>query len=407
MGFSTGPLIALGCIMMRKCHLNTCPVGIATQDRVLRKKFAGEPEHVVNYLFMVAEEARAIMAELGFRKITELIGRTDVLETRTAIDHWKADGLDLAPILTPALKTSEDVDVYCTTKQDHGLELALDNKLIELSRDAIHHGKKLRLELPIVNTNRAVGTMLSHNVVKIWGERSLPVDTIHVKFKGSAGQSFGAFLAKGITLELEGDSNDYVGKGLSGGRLIMYPPRQSTFVAEENVLIGNVALYGATGGRAFFRGVAAERFCVRNSGARAVVEGVGDHACEYMTGGRAVILGSTGRNFAAGMSGGIAYIWDEHGDFESKCNPGTVDLDPVDADEDAAELRELVELHREYTGSRQAERVLNAWPDVLSQFVKVMPIDYKRVLADRKKHDEEMEAVSHDAQAGHFVVLNG
>ena len=407
MGFSTGPLIALGCIMMRKCHLNTCPVGIATQDRVLRKKFAGEPEHVVNYLFMVAEEARAIMAELGFRTITELIGRTDVLETRAAIDHWKADGLDLAPILTPALKMSEDVDVYCTTKQDHGLELALDNKLIELSRDAIHHGKKLRLELPIVNTNRTVGTMLSHNVVKIWGERSLPVDTIHVKFKGSAGQSFGAFLAKGITLELEGDSNDYVGKGLSGGRLIMYPPRQSTFVAEENVLIGNVALYGATGGRAFFRGVAAERFCVRNSGARAVVEGVGDHACEYMTGGRAVILGSTGRNFAAGMSGGIAYIWDEHGDFESKCNPGTVDLDPVDAEEDAAELRELVELHRKYTGSRPAERVLDAWPDVLSQFVKVMPTDYKRVLADRKKHDEEMEAISHDAQAGHFVVLNG
>ena len=407
MGFSTGPLIALGCIMMRKCHLNTCPVGIATQDRVLRKKFAGEPEHVVNYLFMVAEEARGIMAELGFRTITEMIGRTEVLETRAAIDHWKADGLDLTPILEPAQKASDDVDVYCTMKQDHGLEHALDNKLIEQSRDAIHHGKKVRLELPIVNTNRTVGTMLSHNVVKIWGERALPVDTIHVKFKGSAGQSFGAFRAKGITLELEGDSNDYVGKGLSGGRLIVYPPRQSTFVAEENVLIGNVALYGATGGRAFFRGVAAERFCVRNSGARAVVEGVGDHACEYMTGGCAVILGPTGRNFAAGMSGGIAYIWDEHGDFESRCNPGTVDLDPVDAEEDAAELRELVELHREYTGSRQAERVLAAWPDALSQFVKVMPTDYKRVLADRKKHDEEMEAVAHDAQTGHFSVLNG
>jgi glutamate synthase (NADPH/NADH) large chain len=407
MGFSTGPLIALGCIMMRKCHLNTCPIGIATQDPVLRKKFAGEPEHVVNYLFMVAEEARGIMAELGFRSIAELIGRTDVLETRAAVDHWKADGLDLTPILTPALKTHEDADVYCTTQQDHGLEHALDNKLIELSRDAIHHGKRVQLELPIVNTNRTVGTMLSHNVVKIWGERALPVDTIHVKFEGSAGQSFGAFLARGVTLELEGDSNDYVGKGLSGGRLIVYPPRQSTFVAEDNVLIGNVALYGATRGRAFFRGLAAERFCVRNSGARAVIEGVGDHGCEYMTGGRTVILGPTGRNFAAGMSGGIAYIWDQHGDFEAKCNLGTVDLDPVDAEEDAAELRELIEQHKEYTGSQQAERVLDAWPDVLSQFVKVMPIDYKRVLADRKKHDEEMEAAIHDDLTGEYSVMSG
>ncbi len=406
MGFSTGPLIALGCIMMRKCHLNTCPVGIATQDRVLRKKFAGEPEHVVNYLFMVAEEARRIIAELGFRSISEIIGRTDVLETREAINHWKADGLDLTPILTPARKTRPDADVFCTMKQDHGLEHALDNKLIELAKDAIHHGKKVSLELPIVNTNRTVGTMLSHNVVKIWGERALPVDTIHVKFEGSAGQSFGAFLAKGITLELEGDSNDYVGKGLSGGRLIIYPSRHSTFVAEDNVLIGNVALYGATGGRAFFRGRAAERFCVRNSGARAVIEGVGDHACEYMTGGRAVILGPTGRNFAAGMSGGIAYVWDQQGDFEIRCNLGTVDLDPVDAEEDAAELRELVELHLEYTGSRQANRVLDAWPDVLSQFVKVMPTDYKRVLAERKKHDEEMEAAVHDSQTGEYRMIS-
>ena len=407
MGFSTAPLIALGCIMMRKCHLNTCPVGIATQDPVLRKKFTGQPEHIVNYLFMVAEEARDIMAELGFRSINELIGRTDVLETRAAVDHWKADGLDLTPILTPALKTHEDADVYCTTRQDHGLERALDHKLIELSQDAIHHGKRVRIELPIGNTNRTVGTMLSHNVVKIWGERALPVDTIHIKFNGSAGQSFGAFLARGITLELEGDSNDYVGKGLSGGRLIVYPPRQSTFVAEDNVLVGNVVLYGATRGRAFFRGLAAERFCVRNSGARAVIEGVGDHACEYMTGGRAVILGPTGRNFAAGMSGGIAYIWDEHGDFKSKCNMGTVDLDPVDAEEDAAELRELIEWHKEYTGSVRAERILDAWPDVLSQFVKVMPTDYKRVLAERKRHDEEMEAAIHDDQTGEFSVLSG
>jgi len=407
MGFSTGPLIALGCIMMRKCHLNTCPVGIATQDRVLRKKFEGQPEHVVNYLFMVAEEARELMAELGFRSIVELIGRTDVLETRAAVDHWKADGLDLTPILTPALKSHDDVDVYCTTQQDHGLEHALDHKLIELSQDAIHHGKRVLLELPIVNINRTVGTMLSHNVVKVWGERGLPVDTVHIKFAGSAGQSFGAFLARGITLELEGDSNDYVGKGLSGGRLIIYPPHVSTFVAEDNVLIGNVALYGATSGRAFFRGRAAERFCVRNSGAKAVIEGVGDHACEYMTGGRTVILGPTGRNFAAGMSGGIAYIWDEHGDFESKCNLGTVELDPVDAEEDAAELRELVEAHLKYTGSQQAERVLDAWPDVLSQFVKVMPIDYKRILGERKKHDEEIEAAIHDTQTGEFSVVSG
>jgi glutamate synthase (NADPH/NADH) large chain len=407
MGFSTAPLIALGCIMMRKCHLNTCSVGIATQDPVLRNKFAGQPEHVVNYLFMVAEEAREIMAELGFRSIAELIGRTDVLETRAAVNHWKADGLDLTPILTPALKTHEDVDVFCTTQQDHGLKHVLDHKLIELSGDALHHGKQVRLELPIFNTNRTVGTMLSHNVVKIWGERALPANTIHVKFRGSAGQSFGAFLAKGITLELEGDSNDYVGKGLSGGRLIVYPPRRRTFVAEDNVLIGNVVLYGATSGRAFFRGRAAERFCVRNSGVRTVVEGVGDHACEYMTGGRAVILGPTGRNFAAGMSGGIAYVWDEHGDFKSKCNMGTVDLDPVDAEEDTAELRELIELHKEYTRSRQAERVLDAWPDVLDQFIKVMPIDYKRVLAERRKHDEEMEAVSHDDQSDGSSVMSG
>jgi glutamate synthase (NADPH/NADH) large chain len=404
MGFSTAPLIALGCIMMRKCHLNTCPVGIATQDPVLRKKFAGQPEHVVNYLFMVAEEARELMAELGFRSIDELIGRSDVLETARAVAHWKADGLDLAPILRPAEAAHEGVEVRCTMAQDHGLEKALDNRLIELAHDAIHHGKKIKIEIPIANVNRTVGTMLSHNIVKVWGERGLPYDTVHVKFKGSAGQSFGAFLAKGVTLELEGDSNDYVGKGLSGGRLIIYPPKESLFVPEENVLIGNVALYGATSGRAFFRGRAAERFCVRNSGARAVIEGVGDHACEYMTGGRAVILGPTGLNFAAGMSGGVAYVLDADGTFEAKCNLGTVDLDPVDADEDIAELRELIELHRQYTGSRVAERILDAWPDVLRQFVKVMPTDYKRVLRERTQHDEEVEAVFHEDQTGVYSV---
>ena len=396
MGFSTGPLIALGCIMMRKCHLNTCPVGIATQDPVLRKKFAGTAEHVVNYLFMVAEEARQHMASLGFRRMDDMIGRVDLLEQKDAIDHWKSDGIDLTPVLTPAVKLHQNVEVRCTQKQDHGLDNALDNKLIELAADAIHHGKKINQELPILNINRTVGTMLSHEVVKTWGERALPVDTIHFKFNGSAGQSFGAFLARGITLELEGDSNDYVGKGLSGGRLIIYPPRESSFVPEENVIIGNVALYGATGGRAFFRGLAAERFCVRNSGARAVVEGVGDHACEYMTGGRAVILGSTGLNFAAGMSGGVAYVWDPNESFGEKCNKGTVDLEAIDADEDIAELRELIELHKQYTDSTVAAEILDSWPDVLGEFIKVMPTDYKRVLVERKKHDEEMELVTID-----------
>ena len=405
MGFSTAPLIALGCIMMRKCHLNTCPVGIATQDPVLRKKFSGQPEHVVNYLFMVAEEARTIMAELGFRRIVDMIGRTDVMNTRRALSHWKADGLDLTPILAPAQKPHKNVEVRCTMEQDHGLELALDNRLIAKARPAIEKGEHVRLEFPIVNTNRTVGTMLSNTVVRKWGERGLPLDTVHVKLNGSAGQSLGAFMCRGITLELEGDSNDYVGKGLSGGRIIVYPPKVSSFRAEDNVIIGNVALYGATTGRAFIRGRAAERFCVRNSGARAVVEGVGDHGCEYMTGGRAVILGPTGRNFAAGMSGGIAYIWDVNNDFESRCNPGMVDLDPVEDDDDISELRELIEYHLEYTGSEVASRVLDEWPEVLSQFVKVMPTDYKRVLAERRRHDEEMEAEIHDAdQTGSFVI---
>ena len=404
MGFSTAPLIATGCIMMRKCHLNTCPVGIATQDPVLRKKFSGTPEHVVNYLFMVAEEARSIMAELGFRSIDDMIGRVDVLETRDAVDHWKADGLDLTPILAQAQPPHDNVQVRCTRSQDHGLELALDNRLIEMAQTAIHHGSHVSIEMPIINVNRTVGTMLSHEVAKVWGERALPYDTIHIKFTGSAGQSFGAFLAKGITLELEGDSNDYVGKGLSGGRLIIYPPTESTFAAEDNVLIGNVVLYGATGGRAFFRGRAAERFCVRNSGARAVVEGVGDHGCEYMTGGRAVILGPTGRNFAAGMSGGVAYVWDPDGTFPARCNLGTVELDPVEDDEDISELREMIELHQEYTGSLVAAQVLADWPDVLDQFVKVMPTDYKRVLAERRKHDEEMEAELHEDQTGVFKL---
>ena len=398
MGFSTGPLIALGCIMMRKCHLNTCPVGIATQDPVLRKKFAGMPEHVVNYLFLVAEEARELMARLGFRRMDDMIGRVDVLETRDAVNHWKADGLDLTPILAPAVKPREDVQVRCTISQDHGLEKALDRRLIELSREALRYGRRVRLQLPIVNTNRTVGTTLSHEVVKAWGERALPADTIHIKFDGSAGQSFGAFLAKGIALELEGDANDYVGKGLSGGRLTLYPPRQSTFVPEDNVIIGNVALYGATSGQAFFRGRAAERFCVRNSGAEAVIEGVGDHGCEYMTGGRVVILGPTGLNFAAGMSGGVAYIWDRWSAFDARCNQETVNLEGVEDREDIAELQRLIELHKRYTGSGVAAHVLDAWPGVLAQFVKVMPIDYKRVLGERKRRAPAKAAPVREAE---------
>jgi glutamate synthase (NADPH/NADH) large chain len=384
-GFATAPLIALGCIMMRKCHLNTCPVGIATQDPVLRKKFAGQPEHVTNYLFMVAEDARHIMAELGFRTIDDMVGRVDCLETNAAIQHWKADGLDLTELLSPIQKPHPNVGTYKMREQDHGLDLSLDRtKLLDLARPALEDGTPVRAELDIINTNRTVGTILSHEIAKRWGEECLPDGTIHFKLTGSAGQSFGAFLARGVTLELAGDANDYVGKGLSGGRLIIYPPPASSFVPEENIIIGNVALYGATGGEAFFRGRAAERFAVRNSGARTVIEGVGDHGCEYMTGGRVVILGPTGRNFAAGMSGGIAYVWDPNDTFLMNCNMGMVELEKVEADEDSAELRELIEKHRDLTGSTVANHVLANWDDVVQQFVKVMPTDYKRVLQEQK-----------------------
>jgi glutamate synthase domain-containing protein 3 len=373
--------------MMRKCHLNTCPVGIATQDKELRKKFKGKPEHVVNYLFMVAEEMRAIMAELGFRTVNEMIGRVDVLETDIALDHWKMKGLDLAMILAPAVKPHDAVDVYCTMKQDHGLDKALDNQIIELAQPAIKNGEKVHMELPVVNINRVVGTMLSHELAKARQGKALPDNTVHIKLNGSAGQSLGAWLYEGVTIELEGDANDYVGKGLSGGRIIVYPPGNSSFVAEENIIAGNVVLYGATSGEAYFRGIAAERFCVRNSGATTVVEGVGDHGCEYMTGGRVVVLGETGRNFAAGMSGGVAYIWDRNGKFVNNCNPGMVDLEEVEADEDIEELKTLIENHLRYTGSTVARGVLEKWDEALKQFVKVMPTDYKRVLAEIKAQD--------------------
>ena len=383
-GFSTAPLITLGCIMMRKCHLNTCPVGIATQDPDLRKKFSGLPEHVVNYLFMVAEEAREHMASLGFRTINDMVGRVDCLHPDAAIQHWKADGLDLTPILSPVEKPHEGVGVYCTIEQDHGLEHALDQKLLELCKGAIEDGEKVEVELPIINTNRTVGTILSNEIAKANGKDCLPDGTIDIRLNGSAGQSFGAFLAGGVTMELEGDANDYVGKGLSGGRIIIYPPKNSTFKAQENIIVGNVVLYGATSGEAFFQGRAAERFCVRNSGAHTVIEGIGDHGCEYMTGGRVVILGPTGRNFAAGMSGGIAYVLDEAEDFITRCNLGMVALEKVDADEDIAELKALVEKHLRHTGSSAAEKVLGDWAGTLPKFVKVMPTDYKRVLEEQR-----------------------
>ena len=380
MGFSTAPLITMGCIMMRKCHLNTCPVGIATQDPILRKKFAGKPEHVVNYFFLVAEEVREIMADLGFSKFNDMIGRSDYLITDEAIKHWKADGLDLSPILLPAKKPHKNVEVYCTEEQDHGLESALDNKLIDLAKVAIEKRENVNINLPIRNINRTVGTTLSHLLTKTHGDNLLPENTINIKFEGSAGQSFGAFLAQGISMELEGDANDYVGKGLSGGNLIVYPPKKSTFSPDKNIIIGNVCLYGATGGKGFFRGRAAERFCVRNSGAHAVIEGIGDHGCEYMTGGYVVILGSTGRNFAAGMSGGIAYIWNKNNDFQKNCNLEMVELENISTKSDKDKLKNMIKEHVQLTNSDVGQHVLENWEIILDQFVKVMPIDYKMAL---------------------------
>jgi len=384
-GFSTAPLITLGCIMMRKCHLNTCPVGIATQDPDLRKKFNGKPEHVVNYLFMVAEEARRIMAELGFRTIDEMVGRSDVLKTDKAINHWKADGLDLTSVLMPANKPHDKVGVICSQAQDHALEKSLDmTVLLERAKPALENGESVTIKTPIVNINRTVGTILSNEVAKRYGQKGLPDGTIRIELVGSAGQSLGAFLSHGITIDLEGDANDYVGKGLSGGRIVIYPPAESSFTAHENILIGNVCLYGATGGEAFFRGRAAERFCVRNSGARTVIEGVGDHGCEYMTGGRVVVLGPTGRNFAAGMSGGIAYIWDRDGEFNLNCNLATVELESLTDAEEEAEVKSLIQSHVELTGSVVGAEALANWPQFISQCIKVMPTDYKRVLNELK-----------------------
>ena len=379
-GFATMPLISLGCIMMRKCHLNTCPVGVATQDPELRNKFAGQPEHVIRFFFYVAEEMRELMAEMGFRTVNEMIGRVDMLNMRNALDHWKAAGLDLSTIFFSPEVPSR-VGRFCTTSQNHGLDAALDYQLIEMCGEALETAKPVELSLPIRNVHRTVGTMLSGEVARRCGSEGLPDDTIRLHFTGSAGQSFGAFLAKGVTLTLEGDANDYAGKGLSGGRLIVYPPRESVFRPEENVVVGNTVLYGATSGEAFFNGVACERFAVRNSGCTAVVEGTGDHGCEYMTRGTVVVLGRTGRNFAAGMTGGIAYVLDETGEFTaSLCNQSGVDLEPVAAEDDVNTLQTLVFRHFQATASPRANDVLARWEELLPKFVKVFPHEYKRVL---------------------------
>ncbi|PCG96316.1 Glutamate synthase, central-N [Penicillium occitanis (nom. inval.)] len=381
-GFATTPLIAMGCIFMRKCHLNTCPVGIATQDPELRKKFKGTPEHVINFFYYVANELRAIMAKLGIRTINEMVGRAELLKVRDDIRSAKQENIDLSLILTPAHSLRPGVATYNVRKQDHRLHVRLDNKLIAESELALEKGLPCRVECDVVNTDRALGATLSYQISRRYGEVGLPQDTVHVNIKGSAGQSFGAYLAPGATLELEGDANDYVGKGLSGGRLIVYPPRNAVYKAEENIIIGNVCLYGATSGTCYFRGVAAERFAVRNSGVTAVVEGVGDHGCEYMTGGRILVLGSTGRNFAAGMSGGIAYVLDVNQDFHSKINMEMVEVSGLEDPAEIAFVRGLIEDHHHYTGSELAARILLDFNRALPRFVKVLPTDYKRVMLE-------------------------
>jgi glutamate synthase domain-containing protein 3 len=369
----------MGCILMRVCHLNTCPVGIATQDPVLREKFAGQPEHVVRFFHFIAEEVRELMAQLGFRRFEDMVGQVDRLEARDAAGHWKARSLDLSDLLR---KPDLGHAIRWVARQDHGLGAALDHQLIELARPALERGEPVEIRLPIRNIQRTVGTMLGSEVSRKYGLEGLPEDTIRIHFSGSAGQSFGAFLPRGISLFVEGDANDFCGKGLSGGKIAIKTPARSPFDPAENIIAGNVVLYGATGGEAYFNGVAGERFSVRNSGANAVVEGVGDHGCEYMTGGRVVILGPTGRNFGAGMSGGIAYVLDEAGEFPARCNLEMVELESIDA-EDAETILRLVRRHFQYTRSRLADDVLRKWEAKAGHFVKVFPMDYKRALGDR------------------------
>jgi glutamate synthase domain-containing protein 3 len=377
-GFATAALVVSGCIMMRVCHLNTCPVGVATQDPELRKKFTGKPEFVENYFKFVAQDVRELMAQLGFRTMDEMIGRVDRLETKPAVDHWKAKGIDLSNVLyQPALP--EGTTRRAVRPQEHGLERALDVQIIASTRQAIEHQQPVELHLPIRNVNRTVGTLLGYEITRRHGGKGLPDDTVRLNFTGSAGQSFGAFVPRGVTMLLEGDSNDYWGKGLSGGKLAVFPPRQSTFAPEENVIIGNVSLYGATSGEAYVRGIAGERFAVRNSGAAAVVEGVGDHGCEYMTGGRVVVLGRTGRNFAAGMSGGIAYVLDANENFKTRCNRDMVELERLDELEDIETVHAMLRRHVRYTRSTVASALLANWELARTQVVKIIPRDYKRV----------------------------
>jgi glutamate synthase (NADPH/NADH) large chain len=393
-GFSTAPLIASGCIMMRVCHLNTCPVGIATQDPELRKKFAGKPEHVINFMFFVAGEVREIMAQMGFRKLEEVVGRSDMLEFADVSDHWKARHIDLSPILyRPAARGS--AAIRNAQQQDHGLYNSLDNtKLIAAAEPALERKEKVTAEFPIKNTNRTVGTTLSGEIAKKYGQTGLPDDTLTFKFTGSAGQSFGAFLARGVTLMLEGDANDYVGKGLSGGRIAVYPPASASYTANENIIAGNTIAYGAIDGEIYLRGVVGERFAVRNSGAKLVVEGCGDHGCEYMTGGRVVVIGQTGRNFAAGMSGGIAYVYDDSMQFPRLANHDMVTLEVPDQEEDVQTIRYLLESHVKYTGSTVAKAILDDWSRELRYFVKVMPNDYRRVLEHRAEIEARAAALS-------------
>jgi glutamate synthase (NADPH) large chain len=391
-GFATAPLVVLGCIMMRACHLNTCPVGVATQDPKLRARFTGDPAHVVNFMRFVAQEVREYMAELGYRTIEEMVGRSERIEMRRAVDHWKARNLDFSRILFKPT-VPKHYGRTCQIPQDHGIEKTLDaTTLLELAKPAIEECKPVHASLAIRNTMRVVGTMTGSEITRRYGSVGLPEDTIKFHFKGSAGQSFGAFVPKGMTLILEGDANDYIGKGLSGGKIVVFPPREATFVPEDNIIVGNVAFYGATGGEAYIRGLGGERFCVRNSGVHAVVEGVGDHGCEYMTGGRVVVLGPTGRNFAAGMSGGVAYVLDSDGQFIQRCNKEMVGLTVLSLVEDPAEavvVRTMVEKHVQWTQSAHGRRLLDRWAEVVPKFVRVLPNDYRRVVdAQRKMRDK-------------------
>jgi glutamate synthase (NADPH) large chain len=424
--FGTIALVATGCIMMRKCHLNTCPVGVATQDPTLRDKFVGKPEDVVNYFMYVAEEAREIMAELGFRSFADMIGRSDMLDTNEAIRHWKSKGLDLSPIFHQIQVPGAAVH-HCES-QNHGIDTILDRMLIDKAKPALEERTPVIIDAAIRNKDRSFGTMLSGEVAKRYGHAGLPEDTIVIKAKGTSGQSLGAWLARGVAIELAGEGNDYVGKGLSGGRIVIYPPAESDIVAEDNIIVGNTVLFGAVEGECYFRGIGGERFGVRNSGAVAVVEGVGDHGCEYMTGGTIVVLGSTGRNFAAGMSGGIAYVLDEDGSFDKRCNMAQVALEPVASEAEALEalehqgpdlethgrvdirhsldqddkriLRELIHRHIHYTDSAVGKRILAEWDRYLPRFVKVMPVEYRRAL-------QEMEAETRANTNGQKELIHG